>query len=838
MVPLVFVNPGYMLSEFDSPTTAPKVAILRILTGLMASLWLAEWALKGRFPFLSPRKVDRLWPRPSNWLRPLSVWLQAQPARWLVLAVWLYLGSTIISTVLSVSFAVSIWGDVPGQDGYPTYTVIAYAVLFGVIASHLKSRAQMYRLLGAIVIMGLLFSGYGVFQHYDLDFFNLNLSQTRDATAMAGNPIFAGAVMLMTTSISLAVAAVNLHESPRSTKFWWKLGIWSLVLTLQLLGVVFAFSRGPLLGTIIAVAGFVGLVTVFVGWRALARVAMVLGVAAVLTIVALYLPLLSDGDAADIAGDVASPSSVEDSAKVRAPPEVTEEIASIGIQVTRGGLSGRVEIWRNTWDIISHRRWFAFDDLNLSFLRPIVGYGPDLFRVTYLLKSKLEQPRLLPGEPDQAHNFFINLGFELGLLGLLAGLGLFLVPMLVGSYLLLRRRRDIPITYGLLLAGVLATLAGRFVEQMVGVARVSDMTLWWVVLALFVALPKAMGEHPETVEASERPGRPRRRRRRSAAGAPSESGRVLWRGVAATFMIIGILVLTWFQTVNYSRAAVMAAQVGQQFNQFDFQGALSSLDETIGLAPDVAAYYNLSAAVYRAYPFNSNVSPEQGCSLQRVSQTYGVCLATEAHAANAGGFKRRPYQFRRRLALADTALALGSLTGNAALVNQSVDLYRQTLEMMPHSWMLMNRLAEVYVQVGRPEAALPLLDESLSITGGTDYSAKAKVIRAMAYRGLGQRRKALEELNAAISAGIGGPRAYNERGVTYYDLGQYESSIKDYDQAIQLDPERAEAFVGRALANTQLGRDTEAEQDIVKAVERGFDGVVLRNAVERVRGLR
>jgi tetratricopeptide (TPR) repeat protein len=108
----------------------------------------------------------------------------------------------------------------------------------------------------------------------------------------------------------------------------------------------------------------------------------------------------------------------------------------------------------------------------------------------------------------------------------------------------------------------------------------------------------------------------------------------------------------------------------------------------------------------------------------------------------------------------------------------------------------------------------------------------------MAYRGLGQNGKALEELNAIISDGAGGARAYNERAVTYYDLGQYESSIQDYDQAIQFDPERAEGFVGRALAHTKLGKDTEAEQDIAKAVGRGFDGVLLRNAVERLKGLR
>ncbi len=43
----------------------------------------------------------------------------------LVLAFLLFLGSTILSTVLSTSFSASMWGDILGQDSYCTYTVIS-----------------------------------------------------------------------------------------------------------------------------------------------------------------------------------------------------------------------------------------------------------------------------------------------------------------------------------------------------------------------------------------------------------------------------------------------------------------------------------------------------------------------------------------------------------------------------------------------------------------------------------------------------------------------------------------------------------------------------------------
>ena len=121
-------------------------------------------------------RVDR--PRNSGFLsaepvRRLAGWVRERPSRWLFLAVWFFLGSTLLSTVLSGSPNVSLWGEVPGQDGYPAYTVIAYVLLFGVIATHLRTQAQFWRLIGALVVMGLLVGGYGILQNYGHDFFGL-----------------------------------------------------------------------------------------------------------------------------------------------------------------------------------------------------------------------------------------------------------------------------------------------------------------------------------------------------------------------------------------------------------------------------------------------------------------------------------------------------------------------------------------------------------------------------------------------------------------------------------------------------------------------------------------
>ena len=189
----------------------------------------------------------------------------------------------------------------PGQDGYPAYTIAAYVLLFTVIATHLKTRQQLWRLLAAIVAMGVLISGYAVLQHYGHDFFNLSEQTGGGVTAFMGNRIFAAAVMLMTIPITAAGAVVALYHLPernRTTQNYlsqWLptlavLAAGGLALAVQFLGLIFTMSRGPWIGTVFAVALLVCLVSVFVGRGGIARLALILGLAGVIALAVLLNP--------------------------------------------------------------------------------------------------------------------------------------------------------------------------------------------------------------------------------------------------------------------------------------------------------------------------------------------------------------------------------------------------------------------------------------------------------------------------------------------------------------------------------------------------------------------
>ena len=276
------------------------------------------------------------------------------------------------------------------------------------------------------------------------------------------------------------MAVVTLVGSIRTAGFWGKVSLWSLCLSIQLTGIGFTLSRGPWVGTIVALAGFIGLVAIFAGWRTLGRAGLVLGLALILP--AMIMLVLTRIEQYELETGQASAAQV-----------IGERFTSIQGEATIESLSRRTEIWSVSWQVIRSRPLFEFDSLPVPALRHLIGYGPDMFPAVFMLVSPPIEAELLPLQTNHAHNYFIQQWVDLGILGFFASVGVFVAVFLIGGYQLLWEGRKYSLLHKVILIGLLSALAGRFVEQTVGVAKVSDLVLWWVIMAGVVSLPRIMG---------------------------------------------------------------------------------------------------------------------------------------------------------------------------------------------------------------------------------------------------------------------------------------------------------------------------------------------------------
>lgn len=70
------------------------------------------------------------------------------------------------------------------------------------------------------------------------------------------------------------------------------------------------------------------------------------------------------------------------------------------------------------------------------------------------------------------------------------------------------------------------------------------------------------------------------------------------------------------------------------------------------------------------------------------------------------------------------------------------------------------------------------------------------------------------------------------------ELGQDRLALAALSSAVHVDPKSATAFASRAIMHTRLGMDGEAEQDVAKAEELGYDSAQLKRDIEAAKNAR
>lgn len=105
--------------------------------------------------------------------------------------------------------------------------------------------------------------------------------------------------------------------------------------------------------------------------------------------------------------------------------------------------------------------------------------------------------------------------------------------------------------------------------------------------------------------------------------------------------------------------------------------------------------------------------------------------------------------------------------------------------------------------------------------GYTFHDARCTKVhnRGVTYFEKGNFPQAISEFTKAIEMNPNYTRAYYNRGLAYIKQNNYTQAISDYTKVIDFDPNHAEAYNGRGVAYILIGAFTQGISDCTKAIE-------------------
>ncbi|HOU15914.1 MAG TPA: tetratricopeptide repeat protein [Anaerolineae bacterium] len=229
-----------------------KLTTLRALATVMAMLWLVR---------LLEEILHKRAPLRFSWRTPMVL-----PAL-VLMAVYL------ISSAFSLVPYTSIVGSYQRLQG--TFTLFGYLVIFFALITSLRTRAQLARLITALILNSLPISLYGIIQHNGLDPLPWAGDVTSRVASNMGNAIFVAAYLIMVVPLTAARIVQSFddilsREEARVSDILRASG-YIFIIAVQLLTIWYSQSRGPWLGIVAAAVLFPYLALIMLQRRALSE---------------------------------------------------------------------------------------------------------------------------------------------------------------------------------------------------------------------------------------------------------------------------------------------------------------------------------------------------------------------------------------------------------------------------------------------------------------------------------------------------------------------------------------------------------------------------------------
>jgi tetratricopeptide (TPR) repeat protein len=360
-----------------------------------------------------------------------------------------------------------------------------------------------------------------------------------------------------------------------------------------------------------------------------------------------------------------------------------------------------------------------------------------------------------------------------GIVGLLAFVVLVASGLLAGPRRLAHTsERQVRIV----LAGVLAALAGHLVETQFSFPVTTTAALFWLMLGTLVA--------------------PWSRPVIQATPAPARDRRAFWlrRAFAALLLL----------TVVPASLAVLIADV-HAGNSWRVDGD-AGLDESIAAAQRATSFWPNQAAYYQHLSW---------LHLQRAQRSASPLSDFQAaERALDGARKLAPGDYRIWAGYGELYLAWGR-AGDPARFDQAEMAYRHATTLFPGSAMLHTGWGLLYLAQDRLPEAAQQFDQAVALdhTDAWAFTYLGNVLLAQ-----GELAGAEQAYRNALRWGPDMPGAYRGLGQVYYHWGWPDAALRLFQSALELAPGDPDLYLDVARCHRDLG-----QQDLAcQAAEHGL----------------
>lgn len=245
----IIATPLFFNIHSDRVFEPDKLTLLRSIALLMVAAWLIKF-------------IDQQGWRDLNWLRwrdEDSVWRKP-----FVLPMFALSMVYLVSTIFSVTPTISFLGSYQRLQG--TYSTFAYIVVFAMIVSTMRTRAQVSRLVTAVIITSIPVAFYGLLQHFSRDPLPWGGNTVTRVAGHMGNSIFVAAYLIMAVPLTIAriIDAFTsiLNDEELATADVIRSSIYIFTLAIQLITIYWTQSRGPWIGLAVSLFAFILIVLV------------------------------------------------------------------------------------------------------------------------------------------------------------------------------------------------------------------------------------------------------------------------------------------------------------------------------------------------------------------------------------------------------------------------------------------------------------------------------------------------------------------------------------------------------------------------------------------------